>query len=210
MSRVASNGTVSINGGPPLPAGLKVTQEQIDVSTNLPRPDPRWTASDTAGHFHAVSADGSYPTLVKKVEHRDCDGECGGECEGDGYDVTVWTCRLCGEAVTPGMAPGPHYGSTPGRLSWTIHFDGPALDGEVSVRYDAGNGTVYFGTAHAEVRSFSLQPGREPTAQVELFGTSPLGRIGPVPKVVDPADKVVEQFITDAQVALAKLRRPAA
>lgn len=213
MTASMTGGTVSINGGPPLRATLTVEQDFIDVSTNLPKLDPRWSASDTAGHFHAVSADGSYPTLVKKTEHRECDGECcrDGECEdGSGYDVTVWACRLCGETVTPGSAPGPHYGSVPGRTSWTIRFDGPALAGEVSARYDAGGGTVYFGTAHAEVSSFTMSPGGSTTAEIELFGTSPLGRIGPVPVKVDPADQVLEQFIADAQVALGKLRKAAA
>lgn len=205
-----AGGKVRINGGTPLPARLEVVQEHIDVSTNLPQPDPRWSTSDKAGHFHACSTDYTYPTLNRRTEHRDCDGgdgTCGDECEG--YDVSVWSCRLCDEQITPGTVHGPRFQSVPGMSWWTVRFDGPALAGEVSVRYDVGD-TVYFGTAHAEVRSLTMRGGDIPFAAVELIGTCPLGRVGPVPVVQAPKDKVLEQFIADAQVALAKLRKAAA
>lgn len=204
MTVSMTGGTVRINGGAPFRAELEVRQEIIDVSTRSPKPDPRWSAGDAAGHFHARSADGTYPTLLQTSEHRDCDGGCGGSCDGEGYDVTVWSCSICGEQMTPGTVPGPHEQSMPGRSSWVVRFDGPSLSGPVSVRYEAGGGTVFFGIAHAEVSSLTLSAGRSggaAVASVELTGVSPLGRIGPEPVEQRPGDEVLERFIADAQVA---------
>jgi len=117
------HGTGWLNEGTPLSGTLKVWQERIDISTDLPKPDPAWTFVDTAGHFHARSAD-SYPTLRSKVVDMPCNGCCGGTCDGEGFSVTEWRCVLCAAQVHPGTIPGPHHESMPGAYEWSVELEG--------------------------------------------------------------------------------------
>lgn len=205
-------GNATIDGVSAIRATLSVHQETVDVSTNLPQPDPRWTFVDEAGHFHARSADGTLPTLNDRVEHRDCDGACGGVCEGDGYDVTVYLCRICGVRVSPGTVPGPHYATTPGLSSWEIRAVvavPPQPGAEVSVRFDTQGGGCLFGVGI--VHRLDVEGGGpRPRITVELAGTGPLGRIGPEPVVRAPAEEALAAAITDLDATLRKLRERAA
>jgi hypothetical protein len=206
-------GKANIDGRKAVNAELVETTQAIDVLSSGPIPDPRWSTVDEAGHFHAVAADGSYPTLDRNLEHRECNGGCGGVCEGDGYEVAVWSCRACGEAIEPGTTPGPHYATIPGLKDWRLKYRTsttvPGAGSRVSVRFepDTLNSTVLFGFALVGDMTVQGAPGGGVMALVELFGDGLLGRIGPAPKVVGRVDKVLEQFIADAQVALAKLRK---
>lgn len=71
--------------------------EPIEVTSNLPEPDPDWRYVDAQGHEHTYS-DG-YPTLVE-VE----DWPAGVDVDGFDYPAgTRLECRLCGEEVRPGL-----------------------------------------------------------------------------------------------------------
>ena len=120
-------GKAWINERIELEGSLRVFQERIDISTDLPKPDPRWSTVDSSGHFHAMSGK-EYPTLRSKSVDMPCDGSCCGACEGEGYSVTEWSCRLCGEVIEPGMVPGPHRETMPGVTEWSAEVAGLATD----------------------------------------------------------------------------------
>lgn len=170
-------GVVSINGGEPVAAQLRITQERIDVSTNLPKPDPRWSFTDAAGHFHAYTEEETTPTLIVRMVHMPCDGSCGGVCDDEGYDATHYHCRICDEEIEPGTIPGPHYDTMPGLMSWEIAAMVP-LNGRagVSVRFEPTAGAFeYFGVAlPGEV---TIQGGSDGiTGRTMLHGVTELGR----------------------------------
>lgn len=173
-------GTATINSGEPVTAQLKITQERIDISTLGSKPDPKWTFIDVAGHFHARSEDGELPTLIGRREHVGCDGSCDlDDCEG--YDVTHWHCRICDEEIQPGVIPGPHYGTMPGRIDWEVAVQTVINGhGEVSVVYRSER-VEYFGVAiPGDVR---IETGFDGSARgrTVLHGVSPLGRRTVVP-----------------------------
>lgn len=214
MGATTWRGTVVIDGGLPVPAELTESVQVIDVSTSGPDTDPKWSMFDAAGHFHAVASDGTYPTLDRKSEHRDCDGRHGEEFDCDGYNVTVWDCRVCHERIEPGMIPGPHYRTMPGMRDWRLTYvaDRPPTATDVSVQFvpTTDGQPALFG--FAVVDDITVEGGPSGIrATVQLYGNGALGRIArPAPKPPEPdAPAVLEKFIADAQVALAKLRRTA-
>lgn len=79
---------------------LEIHCEQIEVTSNVPYPDPNWRFTDTAGHEHALT-DGGYPTLrwiVDVPEHTQME---------DGYleeypEQGHYECASCGEEILPG------------------------------------------------------------------------------------------------------------
>lgn len=168
-------GTAFINNGPPVPAKLRIEQETRIEHTNLPQPNPAWTFVDASGHFHAYDRAEELPTLEAKTEQAPCDGSCGGVCQGEGYTVTHWLCRICGEEVKPGTLAGPHSFPIRGRMSWSLDIphltdlDAP-LDGEVSVRFET-TGATHFGVA--VVTSFEASDDR---LSAGLRGAGPLGQ----------------------------------
>lgn len=200
-------GKAIIDGGEPVTAELIETQQVIDISTQGAEPDPSWSTVDEAGHFHARSTDGTYPTLDRKSEHRDCDGgdgSCDDDCEG--YSVTVWSCRACGEWIEPGMIPGPHYRTMPGMTDWRLKYRaGQPPTGQmgqsVSVRFEpyAENKPLLFGFAIVGDISVEGDVSGRVTASVDLLANGALGR---------QARSVPEDGST--QVALGKLRKAAA
>jgi len=110
-------GEAVINGREAVPCQVIWEQEIIMDRSALPRKDKTWTHIDVAGHFHACDSDGDYPTLKASTEHRACDGSCGGVCD-DGYDVTVYSCLICGETIEPGLLYGEHEFTINGLQSW--------------------------------------------------------------------------------------------
>lgn len=102
-----------------------------------PRPDPKWTYTDAAGHAHVRGEDGeSLPTLNVEWEHFPCDGACG-DSGCDGWDVPHYTCPTCGEDIIPGVIEGPYQFTVEGMWSWQVKvkdwFDGDVND-EVPMR----------------------------------------------------------------------------
>lgn len=163
---------IHIDGGPSLPGTLEVNQDVITEQTNLPRPNTRWEHTDSAGHYHAHSddEDDRYPTLSTSAEHVDCDGSCGGQCEGEGYTVTRYACRICGEVIQPGVLDGPHTFRLPGLKHWTVVVVNAAvMPGQVSVRIEADD-RMWFGIAER----VHFENGPDGTATT-LVGVGPLG-----------------------------------
>jgi hypothetical protein len=175
-------GTAHINSALTMSGKLYITQERIDVSTRGPKADPNWTAVDSAGHFHAMSGK-EYPTLHSRSIPVPCDGSCGGVCGGEGTSRTEWTCRLCAEVVEPGLIPGPHYDSIPGRYDWRIELDGFATGsfmpghGEVSVRFDAAGPEprTFFGMAAVGDSEMSSTFSGPPHLKMTLYAANELG-----------------------------------
>ena len=96
---------------------LVVEREMIDVTSNLPRPDPSWTYTDRQGHEHRYVKDQGWPTLVTVVDRvywcEDCNDE---------HEDTHLACAICGEAISPGMvSPPPGREFIPGRMSATLN-----------------------------------------------------------------------------------------
>lgn len=173
-------GRAIIDGAEPVGCELHVVREVLDVSTNLPKPDPSWSMVDDAGHFHAYdqSADkrrewDNYPTLKRLTRHHDCDGSCGGVCGGEGYDSTYFTCRVCDVEIDPGVIPGPHYDTMPGLMSWecTVAANVP-YQKAVSIRI-VRDDIEWFGVAQAG-GGFAIMADATPRSR--LVGVSPLGR----------------------------------
>lgn len=109
-------------------------------------PDPAWTFTDAAGHFHAYDSDGKLPTLNMVATHLDCDGTCGGVCDGDGYSRTDYQCLLCDEYVVPATRTGVVRVNTASDPLLTIEVTGPSalagFDGDmVSFSCAAGFGS---------------------------------------------------------------------
>lgn len=146
VSSTTITGEVHINDGPAMSATLTITQEIITQWSALPRPDTRWTAVDSNGHFHAYdqSDDNSdrYPTLNRRVEVVSCtDEEHDIDCEGG--NITHYHCRICDEELKPGILHGEHSFTIPGMKTWDVVAmdDLPSkLDrGQVSVRFVHGD-----------------------------------------------------------------------
>lgn len=107
--------TVSLDGGEPLfVEDWQLHGPRIEYLPSLEAsmPDPGWVHVDSHGHEHRWargdrnwSRPDALPTLIQSYEHKECDGSCGGVCGGEGYDVSVWHCRVCGDQVEPGLQP---------------------------------------------------------------------------------------------------------
>lgn len=148
MSSGVVTGSVSINNGPGAPGQLTVEREQIDIFVaTKSEPDMDWEYVDTAGHFHAFTTDGKLPTLDTREEHVDCGHPEDGEDECEGYDVTVYFCRICGATIKPEYEvthpSGPE--SIAGRMSWQVQVPVYIKLGDwVSVKVVSGK-QVFFG-----------------------------------------------------------------
>lgn len=96
-----------------LPEGeLRVETEQIDVTSNLPRPDKNWRHTDAAGHEHYW--DNGYPTLVEVVDDTYWCDDCSDE-----HTESHLECPTCHQSIEPGMVGPPGYREyAPGRTSY--------------------------------------------------------------------------------------------
>lgn len=183
---VLGGGEIRINNDPPRAGVLTVEVEAIEVTT-LTKPDPSWSTVDRAGHFHAtapVQERGlrrvEYPTLDVRSVHHDCAG-CEDDEECEGYDVSEYACRICGETVSPGVLANMFREMAPGRTYWSVEVSGGAdlmaYQGEtVTVRATAG-GRTHLGIAHgsyvnAEGGSDGIR------ARLTLVGAGPIQQIG--------------------------------
>lgn len=177
---ILSNLTVSINGGDPLRCTLECRRETVYVRMDRAvKPDLSWTFTDTAGHFHAYTADGHLPTVKAKQVHVACDG-CGDEtCEG--YDVTEYHCLACDQIVQPVTAPdydAMNGVAVPGRRSWglTVHDVVPTNNGRVSVVVRSPAGDTWFGFAFCTGVEQTIGLSSR-TAASHLEGDSELGQM---------------------------------
>lgn len=128
---------------------LRVEVEQIDVTmASKTEPDQRWEYTDPLGHYHAFTEKFELPTLTARTEHVDCaDPDCA--CGMEGYEITVYDCRICGAPVEPGTITTSPIGREymPGRMTWSVEVEGEYPTGDlVSVRV-VGQRGVYFGVA---------------------------------------------------------------
>lgn len=161
------------NGDPVLVVDLTVDVEQIEVMT-MTEPDPTWEHVDPAGHYHARTKDGGYPTLHTHSEHVDCTDPGGDDC--DGYDITTYHCIVCDAEVKPGSRPTTFRKYIPGRETWSVEVEQHVPDGErVSVVIDTGEGRRCFG--FAVPIGFQAEGGPDGVrVRTRLAGASPLGR----------------------------------
>jgi hypothetical protein len=169
-------GEVFVNGASAGVGELMVERNDEVVWSRGPRPDKAWTFVDANGHFHAYDQGDeqrSYPTLRATSEHRECNGSCGGACEGEGYDVTVYSCLACGEVIKPGLIEGEYSISIPRPYEWSARAGLPAgmtsFPGSdlVSIRLNQ-----HFGFAYMTDMRIDFD-GRGSALYV---GTGPLGR----------------------------------
>lgn len=153
MPTTVSTLTASIDGGAEVPAELDIETEQIDVTTTGKTvPDMAWEHVDQRGHYHAWTDGGELPTLDVRSEHEECTGSHDLDpddplfidCEG--YDVTVHSCKICGEIVEPGTKFIPSFGReyTPGRTTWTVRVGAHLEHGQsVSVLLRTGASSAF-------------------------------------------------------------------
>lgn len=173
---------ISLDGAPVQPGCITIEQEiKTFASATATKPDPAWTLVDERGHFHAYDDDGELPTLTSSLVHVNCDDVHTGPladpdepCEG--YDVTEWTCRICGTEITPGRLPDHDQKSMPGLKAWRaeITSDQPIDNRIVSVRAAVTDG-VHFGAAYATMRRAETRLDGGLQVTIELIGYSPLG-----------------------------------
>lgn len=108
----------------PYEGTLRVETEKIDITSGRTtyKDDPQWTFVDKAGHFHAITADGKFPTLEAYVKRRPCPGGCGDPgCEGE--IEGRYRCRLCRKRIRPGRVVDRVAGARrymPGVTTWTV------------------------------------------------------------------------------------------
>lgn len=85
---------------------LDVTQNWIDVTSDRPSPNERWTFTDSNGHFHRYNH--GYPTLEPVVDESHwCDGHEGpwNHDPHEAIDASHYECTNCREVVEPAFDP---------------------------------------------------------------------------------------------------------
>jgi len=180
-------GTASINNGPSLPCQLVIEREILRVDSISPKPDPWWSAVDSAGHFHAYDQSpdaeraGHYPTLQTRVEEIECtdpdhwdpDSPC------TSLNIIHWHCRICGEEIAPGVLVGPHTDHIDGRYDWQakvgVPFEGAMglIGQEVSVRAEVGDWWIFGAMVATDVHEIRSDSDR---ATVHFRANGPMGR----------------------------------
>lgn len=109
---------INLGGG----GELRIETDQIEVTSNLPKPDRSWRYIDAQGHEH-YWRDG-WPTLVTVVEDTYWCADCNDE-----HDDTHFECPQCGEWISPGMVEGGMFREfMPGRTSY--YLDGQPITKE--------------------------------------------------------------------------------
>lgn len=152
---------VTIDGISLHSADLAVEHSQIDVTTEK-EPDPDWTHTDAAGHFHAYSLDGgkaTLPTLDPKLIDVPCTGECGSDGPCEGYTITEYRCKICGEKTEPQWRYTSGQKYIPGRKSWRVSVTGRYEDLEpkdralvsVAIYEDRDGGVTQFGVGYFRI-----------------------------------------------------------
>lgn len=102
---------------------LRIETLRIEVTSNLPRPDPHWRYTDAQGHQH-TRTDSTYPTLqlVNEPTHwcEDCEDE---------HTFQHYECAICKETIRPGsISPSmsPEYIAGP----TSYYLDGEPIDSD--------------------------------------------------------------------------------
>lgn len=155
------------------------TVELIDVTPAFDTygPDPKWTFTDSKGHFHAASADQDHPwpTLEQRFhEHGDPDDP------DDVWTTSYFVCSICEAEIEPNMIVIKSAGwreEAPGRKSWNAMIEvmngTPLYTGDkVSFRALVGDEQEIFGVAivtGVEYRALNA------VMVINLEGVSPLG-----------------------------------
>lgn len=102
-------------------ATLIIETEMIETTSMVKvTPNPKWSFTDSARHFHAFSGD-DLPTLEPDVIEHGCgDPEC---CE-ESWVETIYRCRICREVIEPQYINSyPVLREfIPGRKSWRLEF----------------------------------------------------------------------------------------
>lgn len=98
---------------------LEITTDRIEVTSNLPQPDPRWTFTDSAGHHHHTvsGTDGlvTYPTLVLRSGPATWCQDCHDE-----HTDAWWECRLCEKKISPGVRYDNSRRFIPGMITYLL------------------------------------------------------------------------------------------
>lgn len=160
---------IIIDNGAPTGGEFSMDVAQIEISSFVDEPNPGWTLIDSAGHYHAYTADLKLPTLVAKDEvvtydEPDEDGETG-------YTIRHLHCLICDEEIKPGRRWDSGRKFAPGRVSWSVTVNGEAVPGErKSVRVINGD-QMFFGVGEVgDVRDDHGQPA------LFIYGVSDLGK----------------------------------
>lgn len=174
---------IFINERGPYRGTLTVETEAIDITsaTTTYKDDPQWTFVDKAGHFHAVTGAGKFPTLEAYTKTLPCPGGCDDpDCEG--VTEARYRCRICRKRVKPGRVVDQAGGwkrTMPGRTSWGVSVETvePPPAGTVSVRCASTGlaGRDWFGLAEGRVDSIVSGSGGQ-TYTYEAHGITELGR----------------------------------
>lgn len=103
------------------PLTIRMTTEQLEVTSMLPTPDPDWRWTDSHGHEHRWTMQ-TFVWIRDEPDWMDVDGE---EYPGEGH----YACPLCGDHVTPGMrGPSVYREYMPGLTEIIVTFpDGTAM-----------------------------------------------------------------------------------
>lgn len=155
MPTLEATATIIINDGERHPGEFVIEQDiEMVRSDRATKPDPKWTFTDDQGHFHAFVEDGGLPTLDRTVIDAPCDGSCGGVCQGEGYTITKYTCRICGQQIEPNWIPDVEARTVgiplPGMKSASVTIRGDRRllarrGSEVTVRAVAPSGQEFIG-----------------------------------------------------------------
>ena len=146
-----------IDGQPTPISDWHIDQEWVDVSSlSDVQPDPKWSSTAAAGHFHAYADNGDTPTLRTVAEEHWC-----ADCHENEMTYTL-RCVLCDEEITPGTVNrGPTSKSIPGlrTASLTLRYRPdvrrPLAYGSAVSVHLSSDGQEFFGTMHVVGNTFS-------------------------------------------------------
>lgn len=174
---IGSNARAWINDRPVREFSLTLDVDLTDTvsESDTYRPDPDWSWTDPAGHYHATNTGTEsppWPTLRQSVMISDDIGD---------LTAGTWACSICGWEVEPGMIldqPALSLSTEPGRRRWRMNARfpngclGALRPGElVSVRAVLGDRTLF------GVFKITLMSTTEPSTvqRIEATSTGPLG-----------------------------------
>lgn len=151
---------------------LEIQMDSIEVtSISESFPDMSWEFVDSQKHWHAWDAKGELPTLEAKAREEPCSDP--DNCGCDGYPITIYHCRICGEIIQPAwISTGPIRKFIPGRQTWKIMAQTARLMvGETCTVRSYYKDRVFFGVGR--VIAARAQPGHP--LWLEIMGIGPLG-----------------------------------
>jgi hypothetical protein len=94
---------------------LIIEVDRVEVTSNLPRPDPAWRYTDEHGHEHYW--ENGYPTLTRVNEEPYWCEDCNDE-----HTDSHFECPICGETVSPGSTgPSGFREFIPGLTSYRLN-----------------------------------------------------------------------------------------